>query len=149
MRVLVVVEPGRGGAAALDRARELAEVADAVLTLVAIAPWAASGSRCGNSAIDYNAVVAETVADDLIAARARLGEAGAGVPAELLDGGRGSDLARFVADGAFDMVLLPGRRGLRREARHPAAERLRRAGTADVVVVGPAAGPAHVARQGR
>jgi hypothetical protein len=148
MRVLVVVEPGRGGAAALDRARELAEVHDGVLTLVAVAPQAASGSRCGNSAIDYNAVVVEAVADDLIAARARLGDAGVGVPGELLDSGRASDLARFVADGAFDVVLLPGRRGLRREARHPAAERLRRACTAEIVVVGPAASPAHVTRHG-
>jgi hypothetical protein len=65
-RVLVLCEPGRRGRAALEHARELAERDHARLTVVAISPQAASGARCGNSALDYNLAVHAAVARELV-----------------------------------------------------------------------------------
>jgi K+-sensing histidine kinase KdpD len=64
-RVLVLCEQGRAGAAAIDLAREFAERRHANLMVVAVAPQAPSGPRCGNSAVEYNEAVAESVAQDL------------------------------------------------------------------------------------
>ncbi len=49
---------------------------DAAVTVVAVAPRAPSGARCGNSAIEYNEAVAESVVQDLERARERLGRRG-------------------------------------------------------------------------
>ncbi|MFZ0972464.1 MAG: hypothetical protein WAN22_09570, partial [Solirubrobacteraceae bacterium] len=66
-------EHSRAGAAAIDHARELAEEGSPGLTVVAIAPRAPSGPRCGNSALEYNEAVADSVAQDLEQAKERLG----------------------------------------------------------------------------
>src|ERR1700729_59545 len=135
-RVLVVFEPARSGAAALELARELAESHGATLTIVSVAPQGVSGARCGNSALDYNLSVQDSVARDLDHARARLEEVGVHASDELLLDGASPSLDELAAEG-FDLVLLPARRRLLRAAGHPAAAGLRRATGADVQVVAP------------
>jgi hypothetical protein len=133
-RVLLLFEPGRGGIAALAQAHELV-VADRVeLTVVSVAPQAPSGSRCGNSALEYNDMVAESVAADLDHARAQLAELGIAADYELLIE-NAPPLDRYVAEGGYELVLLPARRRLLRAPGHPAAGRLRRLDGVDVQVV--------------
>ena len=108
-KVLVLYEHGRAGAAAVDLARDLAEDESAALTIVAIAPQAPSGPRCGNSALEYNEVVADSVAHDLEQARERLGPAAAaGAAFVLLVEGADQTLEQLVRSGGFELVLLPG-----------------------------------------
>ena len=135
--MLVLCEPGRAGDATLAVARELAEVEDAQLTVVAVAPRAPSGSRCGNSALEYNEVVADFVARDLDSARARLGAAAGRARFELLVEGADPTVAQFAAAGDFDLVLLPARRRPLRAAYHPEAARLKLAAGAEVRILGP------------
>jgi hypothetical protein len=135
-RVLVLFEPGRAGAAAVDLAREAGELGHAALTIASVVPQAPSGSRCGNSATEYNQIVLESVAQELDEARRRLG----GVDARfelLIDGD--PPLHEYVAAGAFDVVLLPSRRRPLRSVKHPAAAELRRRTRADVRIVDPTA----------
>jgi hypothetical protein len=130
MRVLVLFEPGRGGLAALDEARELVVNWRAALTVVGVASQARSG-QCTGPAAAYNDAVADAVVNDLAQARERL----SGVDASyrlLIDGGAPS-LQDFASD--FDVVLLPGRRRPFRGAGHPAAGRLSGACAAEVRVV--------------
>jgi nucleotide-binding universal stress UspA family protein len=136
-RVLVVCEPGRGGAAVLELARELVEYEGATLTVVSVAPQGVSGARCGNSALDYNLAIQDSVAADLDHARAWLGEFGARASYELLLERVWPSLDEFAAAGGFDLVLLPARRRLMRPPGHPAAERLRRTTGAEIRVIAP------------
>jgi hypothetical protein len=137
-RVLLLFEPGRGGAAALERARELVEHDHAALTVVGLAPQAPLGTCGATSARAYNDAVVDSVVDDLESARARLGEIGAEAAYRLLIEGVEPSLEQFTADGDFELVLLPARRRPLRAASHPAAPRLRRAGAgAEVRIVGP------------
>jgi hypothetical protein len=133
-RVLVLFEPGRGGAAALDEARELAEHHHAALTVVAVAPHAPLGTCGATSARAYNDAVVDSVVEDLESARARLGEIGAEATYRLLIEGSEPSLDGFAA-GGFDLVLLPARRRLLRAARHPAAGRLSASSGAEIRVV--------------
>jgi hypothetical protein len=138
-KVLVLYEHGRAGAAVIDLARELAEDESAALTIVAIAPQAPSGPRCGNSALEYNEVVADSVAHDLEQARERLGPAAAaGAAFVLLVEGADQTLEQFVRSGGFELVLLPGRRRPFRAPRHPEAARLRLTAGAEIRIVEPA-----------
>jgi hypothetical protein len=134
-RVLVVFEPGRSGTAALELARELVEGQGATLTVVGVAPQGVSGTRCGNSALDYNLAVRDSVAGDLGHARAWLGEFGVRASYELLIDGVSPSLDEFAAAGRFDLVLLPARRRPMRG--HPATQRLRRATAAEIQVIAP------------
>jgi hypothetical protein len=134
-RVLVLFEPGRGGAAVLEFARELVACQRATLTVVSVAPHGVSGARCGNSALDYNLVVQDSVAEDLDHARAWLGEFGAHASFELLIERASPSLEEFAAAGGFDLVLLPARRRPLRAPGHPAAERLRVATGAELQVI--------------
>jgi nucleotide-binding universal stress UspA family protein len=136
-RVLVVFEPGRGGAAVLGLARELAEREGATLTVVSVAPQGVSGARCGNSALDYNLALQDSVVEDLDHARARLAEFGVRASYELLLERAWPSLDEFAAAGRFDLVLLPARRRPLRAPGHPAAERLRLATGAEIQVVTP------------
>jgi nucleotide-binding universal stress UspA family protein len=137
-RVLVVYERSRAGNAVIDQARELANRNDATLTVVGVAPQAPSGPRCGNSALEYNDVVAESVAQDLDEARQRLGPAAERARFVLLIEGAEPSLVRFATDGGFDLVLLPGhRRPLRSGAHHPEADRLKVSGGAEIRIVEP------------
>jgi len=136
-RVLVVFEPGRGGAAVLELACELAERQGATLTIVSVAPQGVSGARCGNSALDYNLALQDSAAEDLDHARAWLGEFGASASYELLIERASPSLEEFAADGRFDLVLLPARRRPLREPGHPAAERLQLTTGAEIQVIAP------------
>jgi nucleotide-binding universal stress UspA family protein len=137
-KVLVLYEHSRAGAAAIDLARDLAEDDGAALTIVAIAPQAPSGPRCGNSALEYNEAVAESVAHDLEQARERLGPAAPGAAFVLLVEGADQTLEQFLQSGGFDLVLLPGRRRPFRAPRHPEAARLRLTAGAEIRIVEPA-----------
>jgi hypothetical protein len=135
---LVLCEPGRAGAAAIDAAGHLAELGTAVLTVVAVAPQAPSGPRCGNSAVEYNRAVAESVAQDLGRARERLGAAAEHAEFLLLIDGADQTLEQLARSGGFDLMLLPARRRPLRAAGHPEASRLGRIAGAEIRIVAPA-----------
>ncbi len=137
-RVLVLCEHSHAGAAAIDLARELAELEDAAVTVVAVAPRAPSGARCGNSAIEYNEAVAESVVQDLERARERLAGAAARAKFVLLHDGADQTLEQFARSGGFDLVLLPARRRPLRGGHHPEAHRLEHLAGAEIRIVGPA-----------
>jgi nucleotide-binding universal stress UspA family protein len=137
-KVLVLYEHSRGGAAAIDLARELAELENATLTVVGVAPQAPSGSRCGGSALEYNEAVVDSVARDLDLARERLGQAAEHAAFVLLIEGADQTLEQFARSGGFDLVLLPGRRRPLRAARHPEASRLEHVARAEIRIVSPA-----------
>ena len=136
-RVLVLREPGAAGAEALDIARELDLHQSATVTVVAVAPQAPSGPRCGGSALEFNAAVRETVAEELDQARERLGHAAGRTDYVLLVEGEDPPLEEWIAVGGFDLVLLPARRRLLRTPGHPAAARLRTMSGAEVQIVQP------------
>ena len=138
-RVLVVFEPARSGAAALELARELVASHAATLTVVGVAPQGMSGARCGNSALDYNLAIQDAVAGDLDRARVWLEEFGVRASYELLIDGVSPSLDELAGVGGFDLVLLPARRRPMRAPGHPAAERLRRATGAEIQVIAPRA----------
>jgi nucleotide-binding universal stress UspA family protein len=146
-RVLVLYEHGRAGEAAIDLARDLAEDDGAALTVVAIAPRAPSGPRCGNSALEYNEAVADSVAHDLEHARERLGAAVASAAFVLLVDGVDQTLEQLAGSGGFDLVLLPGRRRPLRASSHPEAARLQRVAGAEIRIVDGRAGSASEPRQ--
>jgi hypothetical protein len=127
-RVLVLVEPGMPGAAAVRLARNLAERERAMLTVVSIAPQAAAGARCGCSPDAYNGAVRDAVAQGLEEARVRLSEVGTRSRFALLAEGKDLSLADWSALMSFDLALLPARRRPWRSPTHPAAAALRRAG---------------------
>lgn len=139
-RVLVLCEHSRAGDATIDLAHDLAEGSDATLTVVGLAPQAPSGPRCGNSAIEYNEALTDSVARDLDRARERLGAAGGGATFVLLIEGADQTLEQLAHSGGFDLVLLPARhRPLRRTPYHPQAARLRVTAGAEIRIVAPGA----------
>jgi nucleotide-binding universal stress UspA family protein len=139
-RVLVLCEHSRAGDATIDLARDLAETSDAALTVVGLAPQAPSGPRCGNSAVEYNEALADSVARDLDRARERLGAAAGGTTFVLLVEGADQTLEQFAHSGSFGLVLLPARhRPLRRTPYHPQASRLKLIAGAEIRIVAPAA----------
>ena len=137
-RILVLCENGRSGAAAIDLARDIAELGNARLTVVAVAPQAPSGPRCGNSAVEYNEAVAESVARDLDRARVRLGGAAERAELLLLINGVDQTLEQVARSGGFDLVLLPARWRPLRKPGHPAATELSRVAGAEILIVDPA-----------
>lgn len=142
---MVLYEPGRSGAAAIDRARALVDGADASLTVVGIAPQAEGGPpRCGGSAMDLNLTLVELAAHELDEARARLGALAADARFELLVEGDDPSLELWTASEQFDTILLPARRRPLRATKHPQAVILRRVTGADVQVID--AGDADAAR---
>ncbi len=134
----MLYEHSRAGAATIDVAHDLAELENATLTVVAVAPQAPSGPRCGNSAIEYNEIVADSVARDLDRARERLGGAAGRAAFVLLIDGADQTLEQLAQSGGFDLVLLPARRRPLRAASHPEASRLKRVGGAEIRIVAPA-----------
>ena len=133
-------EHGRAGDAAIDLARDLVSTGDAMLTVVAVAPQAPSGTRCGNSATDYNEIVAASVARDLRQARARLGRLANRTTFVLLLEGVDETLEQFARSGGFARVVLPARhRPLRRAPYHPDASGLRLTAGAEIRIVEPVA----------
>jgi len=137
-RILIVYEHGRAGAAAIEFARELVERDDASVTVVGIAPRAPSGPRCGNSAVEYNEAVADSVARDLDEAKHRLGQAAARAAFVLLVEGADQTLEQLARSGGFDLVLLPAHRRPFRKPGHPAAAELSGVAGAEIRIVEPA-----------
>jgi universal stress protein family protein len=135
-RILVLFEPGRAGTAAIDCARRLAENDQSTVTVVSVVPQAATGSRCGGSALEYNTMLRETAASELEHARERLGEMADRTAFELLVEGADPPLEAWSVAAGFDLILLPARRRPLRAPTHGAAAALRRTG-AEVRVVDP------------
>lgn len=135
-RVLVVCEPGRASAAALELGRQLVEQEHASLTVVGVAPQAPSGPRCGGSAVLYNSAVCQAVAEELEQARAALAEAAAHTTFRLLIEGADPPLASWIRAAGFDLILLPARRRPLRSLKHPAAAPLMKGTDAELRLVG-------------
>jgi hypothetical protein len=134
-RVVVVFEPGHAGAAALELARELVERERATLTVVSVVPQAASGSRCGGSALEYNSMVRDTVAHELDQAREQIAPISGQTAFELLIEGADPPLHEFIAAAGFELILLPAHRRPLRSVKHPAAAALSRLPGAEVRIV--------------
>jgi hypothetical protein len=135
--VLVLYEPGRSGAAALEQARRLVADDGSALTVVTVAPQDTRICCGAGSAIDYNQAVCEAAGAELREASALLGSVAGRAQFEVLVQDREPPLADWVASGGFDVVLLPARGRTLRRAKHPAAGQLRRLTGAEVRVVGP------------
>ena len=136
-RVLVVYERTRAGAAAVDQARVLVEREHATITVVAVAPRAPSGPRCGNSAVQYNEAVADSVARDLDKAGEQLGQAAERATFLLLVDGVDQTLEQLARSGGFDLVLLPAHRRPFRKPGHPEAARLSLIAGVEIRIVAP------------
>jgi hypothetical protein len=136
-RIVVLIEPGRNGDAALARATALATALATELTVVATAPQTATHCRsCGGvSPRAYNRAVCEEVADSLRRAATRLGPGTGPIQLKLLIEGADPPLADWVAQSRVDLVLLPAHRSGLHLRTHPQAGRLRRTTAADVEVV--------------
>jgi hypothetical protein len=133
--VLVLFEPGRAGVAAIELARELAEREYAAVTVLSVVPEAPSGSRCGNSAREYNSIVRDAVARELDQAREQLAPVGDSATFGLLTEETDPPLHEWVAAAGIDLVLLPSRRRPLRLAKHPAAAALTRRTGAEVRII--------------
>jgi nucleotide-binding universal stress UspA family protein len=136
-RVLVVYERTRAGAAAVDQARVLAEREHAIVTVVGVAPQAPSGPRCGNSAVEYNEAVADSVTLDLAKAAERLGQAAERATFLLLVDGVDQTVEQLARSGGFDLVLLPAHRRPFRTPGHPEAARLSLIAGVEIRIVAP------------
>ncbi len=136
-RVLVVYERTRAGAAAVDQARVLVEREHATVTVVAVAPRAPSGPRCGNSAVQYNEAVADSVARDLYKAGEQLGQAAERATFLLLIDGVDQTLEQLARSGGFDLVLLPAHWRPFRKPGHPEAARLSLIAGVEIRIVAP------------
>jgi hypothetical protein len=137
-RVLALFEPGRRGSAAVDLARDVVGPDPRALTVVCIAPQdtaARCGRCCGSDPTAFNRAVAESTAEDLDAARTRLGQLADRVTFTALVEGVDPPFDKWVAAREFELVLLPARWGLFGRARHPEADRLRAGSFAEVRVV--------------
>jgi nucleotide-binding universal stress UspA family protein len=134
-RVLLLHEPGRATAGAIEVARGLVEQEHAALTVVAVVPQAPSGPRCGGSALEYNRALRESAERELEQAREALGEQAAHATFELLVEGVDPPLAAWCAASGFDLILLPARRRPLRLRGHPDASRLRGQTAAEVRIV--------------
>jgi hypothetical protein len=116
-------------------ARELDLHEYATLTVVGVAPRAPNGPACCGSALEFNAAIRQSVADELDEARQRLGSAAGRTNYVLLVEGEDPPLKDWIAARGYDLILLPARRRLLRTPGHPAAARLRGITGAEVRVV--------------
>jgi hypothetical protein len=105
-RVLVVFEAGRSGQAALREAAELAE-AGCELSVVTLAPQARPLRCCGGGgAGPYNCAVRGEAETELRQARESMGSAAGRATFRVLQGCPEPPLTAWVAEHAFDLVLL-------------------------------------------
>jgi hypothetical protein len=136
-RVAVVFEPGRGGLAALEHAAQLLAERPTELTVLALAPQEPL-PRCGGPSPDaYNCAVIEQASSDLDQAAHRLGGAGDGARFRMLIERIDPSLEAWIAENAFELVVLPARPPPLGSPRHPAARRIRRHALAEVRVISP------------
>jgi hypothetical protein len=136
-RIAVLLEPGRSGVAAVQRAVAMASEHEAELVLVAVAPQSGPLRCSGPSAKGFNDAICEAVAGELAAATEQVARTGSPASSALLVDGRHPSLLTWVQDRAVDLVLLPARRPRWGRPRHPAARRLRRYSGARVRVIAP------------
>ena len=109
-RVLVVFESGRSGASALRAGAELAD-AGSELSVVTLAPQAKPLRCCGGGgAGPYNCAVRAAADMELSEARDLLGDAFKRAMFTVLVGLPDPPLTAWVAEHAFDVVLLPSHR---------------------------------------
>ena len=134
-RVLMLYERGASGSRTLDQARELIQARDGQLTVVTVAPRDTRVRGTGVSARDYNDAVRDSAQRELDEARRVLGPLAERIVFEVVVEGGNTSLAGWAADGAFDIILLPGRRRLFSRGGHPFAAALRESTAADVRVV--------------
>jgi hypothetical protein len=133
VRVLVVFEPCRTGEAALREAADLTE-ARGVLSVVTLAPQARPLRCCGGGgAGPYNRAIRDVAETELREARDILGSAADRAMFTVLAGCPDPPLDAWVAEHAFDLVLLPSHRLTLGGSR--LARRLRRRTTAEVRLV--------------
>jgi hypothetical protein len=124
-RIAVLLEPGRGGDAALDRAVALSREHEAGLAVVAQAPQAERPRCAGPSPQPFNEAVIDATARQLQAARERIGPNGSlELVCALLVEGHDPPLEAWVHQQGVDLVLLPARRPFWAHTRHPQAARL-------------------------
>jgi hypothetical protein len=135
-RIMVLLESGRAGVAAVELARRMAERGEATVTVIGIAPQAPIMRGCGPSARDYNAAVVDSVTKDLARAEEMLWGIGPRASCRLLIEGVDPPLEEFAGAERFDVALLPAHRRLLQSHKHPAAAALARAG-AEVRIVDP------------
>ncbi len=134
VRVLVLFESSRNGVAALGQGAELTNAAQAELTVVTLAPQQECTRCCGPSAEPFNSAVREDAGRDLGAARELIGPAADRTVFKVLVGGCEPPLEAWIAEQAFDLVLLPKHRFT--IGGHRVARKLRRATQAEVRLVG-------------
>jgi hypothetical protein len=136
LRVLVLYERGAAGARAVDQARELVQAQGGRLTVVTLAPRDTRVRGTGVSARDFNDAVRDSAQRELDEARRLFGSLAEQIVFEVVSEGGDTSLARWAADRAFDVILLPARRRLFSRQGHPLAAALRESTAADVRVVG-------------
>jgi hypothetical protein len=124
-QIAVLVEPGRSGEAALERAVALALEHEAELGLVAFAPQAEPPRCQGPSPQGFNDAVRDAATGELAAAGARVQRSCGLTPAlSLLVEGRDPPFEQWVDEHGIELVLLPARRPFVGHPRHPRARRL-------------------------
>jgi len=129
-RVLAVFEPGHAGEATLREAAELAE-SGSELSVVTLAPQARPcGCCCKGGTGPYNIAVRDEAEIELRQARDFLGSTARRARFRVLVGQPSPPLARWAAEQAFDLILLPSRRFTR--GGNTFARGLRRATSAEV-----------------
>jgi hypothetical protein len=148
VKIAVLLEPGRGGAAAVHSGMALAQELGGELTVVAIAPQAPP-PRCGGfSPSAYNRAVRDEVASELSVVARRLEAVGIPARRALLLEGREPSLERFLSERGVELILLPARHAWG-PAKHPDARRLSRMGGLQVRVVTAGAHPSRSSSRSR
>lgn len=150
LRVLAVYERGASGSRVVDQARELMQAhgegptvvtpaprdTRVRMTVVTLAPRDTRVRGTGVSARDFNEAVRDSAQRELDEARLLFGSLAERVAFDVVFEGGDASLARWAADGGFDVILLPARRRLFSRKGHPLAAALRESTAADVRVVG-------------
>jgi hypothetical protein len=134
--VLVLYERGAAGSRAVDQPRELIQAQDGRLTVVTLAPRDTRVRGTGVSARDFNDAVRDSAQRELDEGRRLFGSLAERVVFQVVSEGGDTSLARWAADGAFEVSLLPARPRLFSRQGHPLAPALRGSTAADVRVVG-------------
>jgi hypothetical protein len=135
LQVLVLYERGPNGAATLTVAAGLVRGSPAAsLTVVTLAPTDTQPGSCVVYTEPFNAAIRGQASLELSEAQSMIGALGQVVVAYESLSGRRDPLARRVAGGRWNLVLVPAR-GLRYRLPFGAGRRLRRAARCEVGVV--------------
>jgi hypothetical protein len=137
VRVAVLFEPGRNGAAALDAASEWAATSGAEMTVVVLAPQVSASRGCVPSPTALNCAILDTASLELREAAQMVPDLPLNVRYRVLVEHADPPLRKWVEAEQFDVVMLPARRRPFAPVapRHPAVRKLRRIAGCDVRVV--------------